>query len=58
MERAWRITEAAEEKRRRAVKKTFEEATKKSRKWRLDSNLKPADIFDSDLDWRVLKTFG
>ena len=28
LERAWRITEAAKEKRRRAAKKTLEEATK------------------------------
>ena len=57
LERARRIVEAAEEKRRRAAKKTFEEAAKKARKWRLDGKLKPADIFDSDLGWRVLRRF-
>ena len=44
LERARQIIKAAEEKRRRAAKKTFREAAKKARKWRLAGKLKPADI--------------
>ena len=55
--KARRVVEAADVRARNRVKKTYSEAAKLARKWRLDGRLAPASIHEADKPVRLLRRF-
>jgi hypothetical protein len=55
--KARRLIEAAETKAHNVIKRTFAEAAKVARKWRLTGRLAPAEVVDSVGGSRLLKRF-
>ena len=55
LERARKMVEAAEQKRRRAAKQCFANAAKTARQWRLNVKLRTAYVWETDRGWRLLR---
>jgi hypothetical protein len=54
LQRAYKKAEEAHLKR---VKRVFNDAAKKARKWRMDGKLEPAQVYETGYSKRLLKRF-